>query len=157
MIPLAMGLLSPWGITLPAMVAGMAMSLSSVSVVVSSLHLKFYKPPRSLSDVRAFNRPAGSLPPPYSRGTGGRHVYLPLSAASQADLEAAASSPVGSAPARRGRSASRSVVAAPQEFVMNVRELLSSSSARSPSPKKGYIPLLEDEDEASLLEGVELA
>ncbi|TPX64334.1 hypothetical protein SpCBS45565_g05970 [Spizellomyces sp. 'palustris'] len=46
MIPLAMGIFSPWGITLPAMIAGMAMSLSSVSVVVSSLLLKFYKPPK---------------------------------------------------------------------------------------------------------------
>ncbi|RKO91762.1 hypothetical protein BDK51DRAFT_26069, partial [Blyttiomyces helicus] len=45
MIPLAMGVGAPWGVTLPAMVAGMAMSLSSVSVVVSSLLLKFYRRP----------------------------------------------------------------------------------------------------------------
>ena len=45
MVPLAMGMFSPWGITLPAMVSGMAMSLSSVSVVVSSLMLKWYRRP----------------------------------------------------------------------------------------------------------------
>ncbi|KAJ3180141.1 hypothetical protein HDU85_004144 [Gaertneriomyces sp. JEL0708] len=48
MIPLAMGLGAPWGIIMPAMVAGMAMSFSSVSVVVSSLGLKFYRPPKRL-------------------------------------------------------------------------------------------------------------
>jgi Cu+-exporting ATPase len=45
MIPLAMGLFMPWGIHLPMMVNGIAMSLSSVSVVTSSLLLKFYKRP----------------------------------------------------------------------------------------------------------------
>ena len=44
MIPLAMGFGLPWGIILHPMVAGMAMSLSSVSVVLSSLFLKSYSP-----------------------------------------------------------------------------------------------------------------
>ncbi len=46
MIPLAMGIFVPIGIVLQPMVSGMAMSLSSVSVVVSSLLLKRYKKPR---------------------------------------------------------------------------------------------------------------
>jgi Cu+-exporting ATPase len=41
-IPLAMGLLVPWDIMLPPMAAGAAMALSSVSVVISSLCLRFY-------------------------------------------------------------------------------------------------------------------
>ncbi|KAI9355380.1 hypothetical protein DFJ73DRAFT_658081 [Zopfochytrium polystomum] len=45
MIPLAMGMGLPFGIYLPPMLAGMAMSLSSVSVVVSSLLLRTYRPP----------------------------------------------------------------------------------------------------------------
>ena len=45
MIPMAMGAGVPWGITLPAMVSGMAMSLSSVSVVLSSLLLQRYQKP----------------------------------------------------------------------------------------------------------------
>ncbi|KAJ1537189.1 hypothetical protein HK096_002924 [Nowakowskiella sp. JEL0078] len=45
MIPLAMGFGIPWGFSLHPMLAGMAMSLSSVSVVVSSLLLKRYKKP----------------------------------------------------------------------------------------------------------------
>ena len=48
MIPMAMGAGVPWGITLPAMVSGMAMSLSSVSVVLSSLLLQRYQKPRML-------------------------------------------------------------------------------------------------------------
>ncbi|KAI8896426.1 hypothetical protein BC833DRAFT_597531 [Globomyces pollinis-pini] len=45
MVPLAMGIGAPWGITLPAMVSGMAMSMSSVTVVVSSLLLQWYQRP----------------------------------------------------------------------------------------------------------------
>ncbi|CAL9727657.1 copper-transporting ATPase [Monosporozyma unispora] len=45
MIPVAMGVLLPWGISLHPMIAGFAMTLSSVSVVLSSLQLKFWKTP----------------------------------------------------------------------------------------------------------------
>lgn len=45
MIPVAMGVLLPWGISLHPMIAGLAMTLSSVSVVLSSLQLKFWKAP----------------------------------------------------------------------------------------------------------------
>lgn len=44
MIPVAMGVLIPWGIRLHPMAAGLAMALSSVSVVISSLMLKSWKP-----------------------------------------------------------------------------------------------------------------
>eukprot|EP00026_Physarum_polycephalum_P002085 Phypoly_transcript_02089.p1 GENE.Phypoly_transcript_02089~~Phypoly_transcript_02089.p1 ORF type:complete len:954 (+),score=145.65 Phypoly_transcript_02089:41-2902(+) len=44
-IPLAAGLLAPAGLAIPPMLAGMCMAFSSVSVVLSSLHLKFYKKP----------------------------------------------------------------------------------------------------------------
>lgn len=44
MIPIAMGFLVPWGIALHPMAAGLAMVLSSVSVVMSSLALKRWKP-----------------------------------------------------------------------------------------------------------------
>lgn len=49
MIPLAMGLFVPFGIVLHPMVSGMAMSFSSVSVVISSLMLKRYKRPKEVS------------------------------------------------------------------------------------------------------------
>ncbi|KAI8918974.1 hypothetical protein DFJ77DRAFT_452631 [Powellomyces hirtus] len=153
MIPLAMGLLSPWGITLPAMVAGMAMSLSSVSVVLSSLHLKFYTPPSSLHDPRLTKAPAPSQPTsPTSPHDPDQALFLPLTPeASAMDLEA------GGAGYQRGRSGSRSG-AGGREFVKGVRELLTTaSSRRSPSPKKGYVPLLEDEEGVELLEGLELA
>ena len=45
MIPIAMGVLIPWGITLPPMLAGLAMAFSSASVVLSSLMLKKWTPP----------------------------------------------------------------------------------------------------------------
>ncbi|KAJ3229574.1 serine/threonine protein kinase Ran1 [Chytriomyces hyalinus] len=51
MVPLAMGFGVPWGIMLPPMLAGMAMSLSSVSVVVSSLLLRTYRKPSSVVAV----------------------------------------------------------------------------------------------------------
>ncbi|KAJ3008522.1 UNVERIFIED_CONTAM: hypothetical protein HDU68_003049 [Siphonaria sp. JEL0065] len=50
MVPLAMGFGLPWGMFLHPMVAGMAMSLSSVSVVVSSLLLRMYQRPKNEFD-----------------------------------------------------------------------------------------------------------
>jgi Cu+-exporting ATPase len=50
MVPIAMGVLIPWGIQLSPMFAGFAMAFSSVSVVLSSLLLKRWKP-RILDDV----------------------------------------------------------------------------------------------------------
>jgi len=44
-IPLAAGVLAPAGISVPPMLAGLCMAFSSVSVVLSSLHLKTYKKP----------------------------------------------------------------------------------------------------------------
>ncbi|KXS93833.1 hypothetical protein AC578_8214 [Pseudocercospora eumusae] len=44
-LPIAMGFLLPWGITLPPLAAGAAMACSSVTVVVSSLLLKFWTRP----------------------------------------------------------------------------------------------------------------
>lgn len=55
-LPFAMGLFLPFGgITLPPMAAGAAMALSSVSVVVSSLLLKFWSRPRWM-DVERLER-----------------------------------------------------------------------------------------------------
>ncbi|CCH46291.1 Cu2+-exporting ATPase [Wickerhamomyces ciferrii] len=45
MLPVAMGVLIPWGIHMNPLVAGLAMAFSSVSVVVSSLLLKTWTPP----------------------------------------------------------------------------------------------------------------
>ena len=49
MIPLAAGIGTPFNITLHAMAAGFAMSMSSLSVVLSSLCLNFYSPPKTLN------------------------------------------------------------------------------------------------------------
>ncbi|KAF1324575.1 putative copper-transporting atpase, partial [Globisporangium splendens] len=45
LIPLAAGLLFPFGFSIPPMFAGGAMAISSVSVVTSSLLLRYYTPP----------------------------------------------------------------------------------------------------------------
>jgi Cu+-exporting ATPase len=47
-LPIAMGFLLPWGITLPPLAAGAAMASSSVTVVVSSLLLKFWRRPECM-------------------------------------------------------------------------------------------------------------
>ncbi|EOA91240.1 Cu(2+)-transporting P-type ATPase [Exserohilum turcicum] len=44
-LPFAMGFFLPWGLSLHPMAAGAAMACSSVSVVASSLHLKFWNRP----------------------------------------------------------------------------------------------------------------
>jgi Cu+-exporting ATPase len=45
-LPFAMGFFLPWGLSLHPMAAGAAMASSSVSVVMSSLHLKFWTRPK---------------------------------------------------------------------------------------------------------------
>ncbi|TMW63154.1 hypothetical protein Poli38472_002095 [Pythium oligandrum] len=45
LVPLSAGVLYPWGISIPPMFAGGAMAISSVSVVTSSLLLRYYRPP----------------------------------------------------------------------------------------------------------------
>jgi Cu+-exporting ATPase len=40
MIPIAMGILTPWGITINPMIAGLAMVLSSLTVILNALRLK---------------------------------------------------------------------------------------------------------------------
>lgn len=44
-LPFAMGFFLPWGLSIHPMAAGAAMACSSVSVVLSSLHLKFWRRP----------------------------------------------------------------------------------------------------------------
>ncbi|OQS04628.1 copper-transporting ATPase [Thraustotheca clavata] len=46
LVPLAGGVFYSWSVVIPPMFAGAAMALSSVSVVISSLLLKWYSPPK---------------------------------------------------------------------------------------------------------------
>lgn len=112
------------------MVAGMAMSLSSVSVVVSSLLLKFYQPP-GLPNMH-----------PLSLPTSDSDMDL------EANLEELRRQPmkIQRPPRKSGES--------PSGFVEGVKELLGGS------PRRGYRRVLEDEEdgeENELLEKVELA
>lgn len=57
MVPLAMGIGMPWGVNLPPMFSGLAMSLSSVSVVTSSLLLKLYTKPKIANNGSISRKP----------------------------------------------------------------------------------------------------
>ncbi|KHN96870.1 ATPase, P-type, heavy metal translocating [Metarhizium album ARSEF 1941] len=55
-LPVAMGMFLPFGLHMHPMMAGFAMACSSVSVVVSSLLLKFWKRPQWMDDAEAEQR-----------------------------------------------------------------------------------------------------
>lgn len=69
LIPVAAGVLYPFGYSIPPMFAGAAMAISSVSVVTSSLLLRYYSPPQlppdfGVSDSKSllFKNPAETTP-----------------------------------------------------------------------------------------------
>ncbi|KAJ2765653.1 hypothetical protein IWQ56_004012, partial [Coemansia nantahalensis] len=55
-LPLAMGMFIPLGVMMPPMLAGMAMAMSSLSVMASSLHLKTYRKPVCRAPTAAATR-----------------------------------------------------------------------------------------------------
>ncbi|KAF2006703.1 heavy metal translocatin [Amniculicola lignicola CBS 123094] len=59
-LPFAMGFFLPWGLSLHPMAAGFAMGCSSVSVVVSSLHLKVWSRPKWMKV--SFLDPSATIP-----------------------------------------------------------------------------------------------
>lgn len=59
MIPIAMGILIPWGVTLHPMAAALAMAMSSVSVILSSLALKSWEPIDLTIDLENYNSSKG--------------------------------------------------------------------------------------------------
>lgn len=60
-IPVAMGVLLPWGIMLPPMAAGAMMAFSSVSVVVSSLTLNWWQRPALARSIHDLSSPPSRL------------------------------------------------------------------------------------------------
>ena len=70
-LPFAMGFFLPWGLTLHPLAAGAAMACSSVSVVGSSLLLKFWKRPGWMSEVELSQEIREGIADIRSAGKGG--------------------------------------------------------------------------------------